>query len=192
MPIDFNSSINKVSSFTFGSPLLNNMLNSPFAVSFAIAVMSILLIMFLYPAKSGTPIMTLVRLFVYTLLSTTLFVFLHDGVRASSDKEANLNKKDEALMRGITSKDKELYNLIGQKTIDSPEITAALAPPQSSQQLFDNNPRANNVAVAPILDNTTATDQINMNGAVLGGAEMKSFGGNANIYRTHMNQFAMT
>jgi hypothetical protein len=186
MPIDFNSSINKVSSFTFGSPLLNNMLNSPFAVSFAIAVMSILLIMFLYPAKSGTPIMTLVRLFVYTLLSTTLFVFLHDGVRASSDKEANMNKKDEALMRGITSKDKELYNLIGQKTIDSPEITAALAPPQ--QPAFDNAvPRANNVAAPPI-----ATDQINMNGAVLGGSEMKSFGGNANIFRTHMNQFAMT
>ena len=191
MPIDFNSSINKVSSFTFGSPLLNNMLNSPFAVSFAIAVMSILLIMFLYPAKSGTPIMTLVRLFVYTLLSTTLFVFLHDGVRASSDKEANMNKKDEALMRGITSKDKELYNLIGQKTIDSPEITAALAPSQQSND-GDNIARPNNVATLPILDNTAATDQINMNGAVLGGSEMKSFGGNANIYRTHMNQFAMT
>ena len=193
MPIDFNSSINKVSTFTFGSPILNTLLNSPFAVSFAISVMCVVLIMFLYPAKSGTPIMTLVRLFIYTLLSTTLLVFLHDGVRSSIHKENNTNKKDEELMRGITNKDKELYNLIGQKSFDSPEITNAAA---------NNNPNSNNLNANSINPNNSMnnsmnpnpnsfapTDKIQMNG-VLGGSEMKSFGTGTNIYRAHLDQFA--
>lgn len=62
-------------------------MSSSILVAFLITIILILLVMFLYPAKKGTGTNILVRLFVYSFLSSMLIIFLHDGVIRTLMKE---------------------------------------------------------------------------------------------------------
>ncbi len=81
MPIDLYGGVfKKASNWAFGSPLLNNVLGSSIFVAITIALLMVVLIMIMYPAKSGTSISIVLKMFVYMLFGSLLIVFLHDGV----------------------------------------------------------------------------------------------------------------
>jgi hypothetical protein len=80
MPIDLYSSLRGASQWAFGSPLLNNILGSSLFVAIVVALLMILLIMFMYPAKPGTSFAVIAKMFVYMFFSSLLVIFLHDGV----------------------------------------------------------------------------------------------------------------
>jgi hypothetical protein len=81
MPIDLYGGVfKKASNWAFGSPLLNNVLGSSIFVAITIALLMIVLIMIMYPAKSGTSFSVVLKMFVYMLFGSMLIVFLHDGV----------------------------------------------------------------------------------------------------------------
>jgi hypothetical protein len=81
MPIDLYGGVfKKASNWAFGSPLLNNVLGSSIFVAITIALLMVVLIMIMYPAKSGTSISVVLKMFVYMLFGSLLIVFLHDGV----------------------------------------------------------------------------------------------------------------
>ncbi len=102
MPIDLHSSLKGASQWAFGSPLLNNALGSSICVALIIALLMILLIMFMYPAKPGTPFSVLAKLFVYMLFGTMMIVFLHDGVIKYMIEEEYVTKDNEYFMQNTT------------------------------------------------------------------------------------------
>lgn len=102
MPIDLYSSLKGASQWAFGSPLLNNVLGSSVFVASIIALLMVLLIMFMYPAKSGTPFSVIAKLFVYMFFGTMLIVFLHDGVIKYMMEEEFAEKDSEQFMQNAT------------------------------------------------------------------------------------------
>ena len=101
MPIDLLSSIKKTSQWTFSSPTLNNILGSSFFVSIVIALLMVLLIMIMYPAKKHTPVSVLLKMFIYMFFGTMLIVFLHDGVIKTMYDEEQQNSEADDLMSGV-------------------------------------------------------------------------------------------
>lgn len=102
MPVDINSSIKQASQWAFGSSFLNSVLSNSFFVAVLIALIMVILIMFMYPAKSGTSMLVLVKLFVYMLLGTVLVVFLHDSVIKYTIEEEEVRRSRQELFSGVT------------------------------------------------------------------------------------------
>lgn len=102
MPIDLYSSLKGASQWAFGSPLLNNILSNSVFVAFVIALLMVLLIMFMYPAKAGTPFSVIAKLFVYMFFGTLLIVFLHDGIIKYMMEEEFTTKDNEYFMQNTT------------------------------------------------------------------------------------------
>jgi hypothetical protein len=102
MPIDLYSSIKKTSQWAFGSPVLNGILGSSIFVSIAIALLMCLLIMIMYPAKSGTPFSIVAKMFVYMTFGSLLIIFLHDGVLKYMLEEEEEAKQAEYFMQNTT------------------------------------------------------------------------------------------
>jgi hypothetical protein len=105
MPIDLCSSIKKTSQWAFGSSVLNSILGSSVFVSFIIALIMVLLIMIMYPAKAGTPFSVVAKMFVYMLFSSMLVIFLHDGVIKYMFEEEMQEQKEDAIITGGTTGD---------------------------------------------------------------------------------------
>jgi hypothetical protein len=62
----------------------------------------IVLIMIMYPAKSGTPFSVVFKMFLYMFGITLLVVFLHDGILKYVFEEEASSKSSENFMRGTT------------------------------------------------------------------------------------------
>jgi hypothetical protein len=121
MPIDLLSSIKKTSQWTFSSPTLNGVLGSSFFVSIVIALLMVLLIMIMYPAKKNTPISILLKMFIYMFFGTMLVVFLHDGVIKTMYDEEQQCSEEETLMSGVNIKNADVvYNTNPIPTIQMP------------------------------------------------------------------------
>ena len=80
MPIDLLSCTKKTSKWAFASPVINNILGNSIFVASIIALLMVVIIMIMYPAKSGTPFSIVIKMFVYMFFGSLLVVFLHDGV----------------------------------------------------------------------------------------------------------------
>jgi hypothetical protein len=102
MPIDLLSTAKKTSQWAFGSSLINSMLGSSLFVAVMIALTMILLIMILYPAKSGTPFSIVVKMFIYMFIGSLFIVFLHDGVIRHLYDEENAQDKSDTFLQGAT------------------------------------------------------------------------------------------
>jgi hypothetical protein len=107
MSIDLSSSVKKTSQWAFSSPFLNGVLGSSLFVALVIAIVMVLLIMFMYPAKHGTPFMLVVKMFIYMFFISMVVIFLHDGVAKAAIAEEYRGKELDDLARGIdrTGKD---------------------------------------------------------------------------------------
>lgn len=102
MPIDLLSSSKSVSKWAFGSPFLNKVLGSSMFVAGSVAFLMIILIMIMYPAKSGTSFTVVLKMFVYMFFGSLLVIFLHDGVVRYITEESHNEKQAEAFMQNIT------------------------------------------------------------------------------------------
>jgi hypothetical protein len=111
MPIDFYSSIKKTSQWAFNSPLLNNLLGSSIFVSLLISFIMVLIIMIMYPAKSGSSITIVLKMFLYMFMSSLIVIFLHDGIIKYMFEEQMDTKKMDSMMMGTTIDDREKFAL---------------------------------------------------------------------------------
>ncbi len=101
MAIDLYSTLKNTSQWAFGSAILNGILSSSIFVAFVIALIMVLLIMLMYPAKSGTSFSVVCKLFVYMFLGSLLVLFLHDGVLTYMIKEEYSNNNTDSLMQDV-------------------------------------------------------------------------------------------
>jgi hypothetical protein len=133
MPIDLCGSINKTSQWAFGSPILNSIFGSSVFVAIVIAFIMILLIMVMYPAKSGTSLGIVVKMFIYMLFGSLLIVFLHDGVIKAQYSEQQDDEAAAAFMRNTTMEGRQYDPSYGStyKQI-SPTITSSIPPAPTS------------------------------------------------------------
>ena len=116
MPIDLYSSIKKTSQWAFGSPALNSILGSCVFVAVVIALVMILLVMFMYPAKAGTSFSIVAKMFVYMLFGSMLIIFLHDGILRHTFEEEMHDQAENDIVTGGTMTD--LVYGVGRQPID--------------------------------------------------------------------------
>ncbi len=179
MPIDLYSSIKKTSQWAFGSPLLNGVLGSSLFVAVVIALIMMLLIMFLYPAKPGTSFSVVFKMFVYMFFSSLLVIFLHDGVIKYMMEEDLTSKDSEDFMRNTTMQGRlsdpsyaQMYKPI-QPTIQTPATHNDRSIIQTTPTVVTRPETETKVVENPV------TDTI-MGGGYLGGTKPNR--GNLNPY----------
>lgn len=97
MPIDLGKVINQISDTVFGSPLLSNVFSNSIIVAVVIALLMIVLIMIMYPAKAGTPLSVVLKIFFYMCIGTALIMVLHDGVVKHNNKKV----QDDSITGGF-------------------------------------------------------------------------------------------
>ena len=138
MPIDLYSSIKKASQWAFGSPLLNGILGSSLFVAGVIALLMVLIVMFMYPAKSGTPFSVVIKMFVYMVCGSLLIIFLHDGVIKYMMEEEYSDKDSEEFMRNTTMQGRladpayaQMYKPIQPNTLTPPAQPNTQAQPNT-------------------------------------------------------------
>ena len=103
MPIDICSSLNTISNAAFGNDTLKFMFQGSIALGFAIALMCVLLIMILYPAKSGTSIIIVLKLFLYMFMLSVSFIFIHDSILKRSLNASRASGESMDFIRGVTT-----------------------------------------------------------------------------------------
>lgn len=131
MPIDLYGSLKKSSQWAFGSPLLNSILSSSIFVAGVIALIMVLLITVMYPAKKGTPFSIVAKMFVYMFFGTLLVIFLHDSVLKFMLEEERAAVESESFMKNTTIEDRDpvygsLYTPIKPGTQSKPEAPPAV------------------------------------------------------------------
>jgi hypothetical protein len=131
MPVDLCGSINKTSRWAFASPILNSILGSSLFVAIIIAFLMVLIIMVMYPAKTGTSFGIVVKMFIYMLFSSMLVVFLHDCVVKSQINEQHDEDSATDFMRNATMEGRQ--NDPSYASTYKP-INPAINLPQNNQQ----------------------------------------------------------
>jgi hypothetical protein len=126
MTIDFNSTLDKISRWGFGSPVINGLLSNPFICAAVISATMIFLIMFMYPAKPGTSIHVVCKMFVYMFGMCVCLVFLHDGVLRYTYQDRGKLDNEDAFMESATNGD-VVYH---EKTTTPPLITTPIIDPK--------------------------------------------------------------
>lgn len=154
MPIDFYSTAKKTSQWAFGSPFLNKILSSSAFVAGIVSFLMIILIMIMYPAKSGTSFSIVIKMFVYMFFGSLLFIFLHDGVVRYMTEEAHNEQQSVAFMQNITQTGRTADP--SYATMYKPIVPAAQASQQSTPQA---------VVQIPIQPITPASTQSSTTGA---------------------------
>lgn len=102
MPIDFSSTTKSAERWAYGSPFLNKILGSSVFVAGAVSFLMIMLIMVMYPARSGTSFSIVLKMFVYMFFGSLLVIFMHDGFLRHMTEESHTEKQSEAFMQNIT------------------------------------------------------------------------------------------
>lgn len=105
MPIDLCSTVNSASHFAFGSSTLNKIFGSSIFVAVVIALVMLLLVMIMYPAKPGTGVLLLFKMFLYMFFGSLIVVFLHDSVLKHMFEENHTANVSSDFMRGTIQKD---------------------------------------------------------------------------------------
>ena len=116
MPVDLGSTIKKTSRFIFSSNLLNNILGSSLFLSILMSIFMLLLVMIIYPAKSGTPISVLCKLFIYMFFGSLAFIFLHDGIIKNFFEEEEMERQENDILQGTNSLNQDV--VYGKTMID--------------------------------------------------------------------------
>ena len=162
MPVDLGSTIKKTSRFIFSSNLLNNILGSSLFLSILMSIFMLLLVMIIYPAKSGTPISVLCKLFIYMFFGSLAFIFLHDGIIKNFFEEEEMERQENDILQGTNSLNKD--SVYGKTMID-PTIKKSdikLAPVQKKIEEPTEEP----------VDKNIASDTINVGSEKLKGIKL--------------------
>ena len=111
MPVDLGSTIKKTSQWTFNSSIMNDILSNSIVLALVIAFIMILIVMVIYPAKRGTPLSLVFKMFVYMFLSSSVLIFLHDGVIKHMFNENMRKSNDDGTFDEVFNRDKKI-NLV--------------------------------------------------------------------------------
>lgn len=162
MPVDLGSTIKKTSRFIFSSNLLNNILGSSLFLSILMSIFMLLLVMIIYPAKSGTPISVLCKLFIYMFFGSLAFIFLHDGIIKNFFEEEELERQENDILQGTNSLNKDVVygKTMIDPTIKKPDIK--LAPVQKKIEEPVEEP----------VDKNTISDTVNLGNERLKGVKL--------------------
>lgn len=158
MPIDLLSSIKKTSQWTFSSPTINYILGSSLFIAIIIALVMVLLIMIMYPARKNTQLSVLCKMFIYMFFSSLLIVFLHDGVIKTMYDEELQSSEENNMMSGIDVVNADaVYNsnpmstLVQQQPVTQQPVMPISAPISSPPVQPVINERENNVQLAEFI-----------------------------------------
>jgi hypothetical protein len=147
MPIDLNYSLNTVSDQAFGNNLISNTLGSILSCALILSIISILLIMFIYPAKSGTSLVTVVKIFIYMFAACAAVLFVHDGIQRRRWRE----EEEQRDLQDLNPNNRDFMHQAEQR-----DVQPTQQPPETVQQIIIQAPAQ---PVAPQLPRI-ATDRI--------------------------------
>lgn len=136
MPIDFFSSLRGASDWAVGSPLLNSILGSSLFVAIVVSLIMMLLIMFMYPAKAGTPFSVIAKMFIYMFFGSLLVIFLHDGIIKYDMEEKFTTRDSDAFMQNTTMQGR----ISDPSYADLYKPIAPVSQPISSQPVVQSTP----------------------------------------------------
>jgi hypothetical protein len=102
MPLDLGSTVKKTGSFVFGNKLLNKFLGSGLFLAGIIAITMILLVMIMYPAKSGSSFFIVFKMFLYMFGLSVILIFLHDSVLKFHIEEEKEQRDAEDILQNTT------------------------------------------------------------------------------------------
>ncbi len=161
MAIDLYNTLRNTSQWAFGSSILNGILSSSIFVAFVIALLMVLLIMMMYPAKSGTSFSVVFKIFIYMFLSSLFVLFLHDGVLTYMIKEEHAKTNSDSLMQDVLD---DPPTMVNKSSIKIPDKISDKIPDKSSQ--MDSVPSSPRSAMDLDLDDTPI--QLNTRGSLTG------------------------
>lgn len=84
--INTKSLVSDSTQWLCGTTFLGSIVCSNFAISLLIATIMVLIIMFMYPAKSNTGVSIVAKMFFYMFVSTYVLLFLHEGFLSNKYK----------------------------------------------------------------------------------------------------------
>jgi hypothetical protein len=146
MPIDFFSSLRGASNWSVGSPLLNSILGSSLFVAIVVSLIMMLLVMFMYPAKAGTPFSVVAKMFIYMFFGSLLVIFLHDGIIKYTMEEEFTTRDSDAFMQNATMQGRisdpsyaDLYKTVAPvaQPVPSPPVVQSPLPTQLARTETD-------------------------------------------------------
>ena len=104
MPFELAESFKNTCSMTFTSRGINSIFCSKIYTSAILTVMILVLIMVLYPGKSGTSILIIGKLGLYIFLVSMAVIFIHDGVVHSSYTNKKTDDDNKSFMNDLNEK----------------------------------------------------------------------------------------
>jgi hypothetical protein len=144
MPLNFSSLASKINTAVFESNILNKCLANNFLFAFCISLFFITLVMIIYPAKKGTSISVVIKLFIYIYLTLLCLLLLHDGVAKKNWNADHKERQNNDLFDALGPESNNPYNvsLGGSPTInlngitDKPIITAPTTPSADKSDIY--------------------------------------------------------
>ena len=150
MAIDLYNTLRNTSQWAFGSAILNGILSSSIFVAFVVALLMVLLIMMMYPAKSGTSFSVVCKLFIYMFLGSLFVLFLHDGVLTYMIKEENNKTNADSLIQDVLDEaprsnmrpfdNKPVFKPVKNSPLNSPRNILQDQTEEPEEHIIDDTP----------------------------------------------------
>lgn len=188
MSIDLRDSAARAGSYVSSSPLLNGIFSNKIVVSLMIAAIMILIVMIVYPAKKGTGVGLLIKMFVYMATFTGIVMFLHDGILESNFKEQHhdnnaLDFSPTSMSNEVNQPRANLLPTSGQQAIQiTVQPVPAAGPPGNQSVTANPEPKNIDELVASTKDTGTPTTGSSESGVSGGWYKTKSRGIERNPY----------
>ncbi len=80
---------------------LHSVFSSILYTSIILSIIVLLILMFIYPCKKGTPSWILIKIFLYVLSINTIVFAIHNSIIKNNYKEKYLNNNVDTLMQNV-------------------------------------------------------------------------------------------
>jgi hypothetical protein len=87
MPIDIKNIIAGGANVLSSSSSLGKFVKSTIGLAVILAIVMIIIVMFIYPAKENSSMLSIIQIFVYSLFINCLIIFFHDNMIKSDLKQ---------------------------------------------------------------------------------------------------------
>lgn len=104
MPFDFGEGLSTVNKYIFEGSILGPSFGNGFIVGAIIAFAMLLIVMIMYPAKSGTSVVVLFKMLFYMTIASVSILFLHDGVVSKKYQKKIEQLQDDDFTHRMNSK----------------------------------------------------------------------------------------
>lgn len=101
MSIEINSLFGNITNSIYSTTGLNNLFVSIIWTSVILSIIIIIILMFMYPAKKGTPAWILFKIFLYIVAINTIILSVHNSIISNNYKEKYLDKSSDQFISNI-------------------------------------------------------------------------------------------